>query len=302
MRFVLVLAILALTAVSAPQVFASYHGASGGFVTLHYAGAASGCSVSSGGQEQEYLYTAAVSSTNHQLAFDITGARIVQDIVQGSNKVYLFVYVNTASTSQLSSSGTTSTCSTNYSRVTNNVYWDVQDGAAGRTLGTVGGDVAYDSASGLLLVNQYVDKNHYPGQNAGIHPQSSSGPACQIDTKGQERSSIYMVFVNPSTQRSYVLSGSSLVEKSVGGVTSTYLYVYLTSNPMNINWSGMSKGCSVSLSSSTYYFEWSARAPPPNNSVPGNYRIYGTTGGDLGVFGSTSAGVCDQFVDPNYQF
>ncbi|MGH2637962.1 MAG: hypothetical protein ACRDF4_01535 [Rhabdochlamydiaceae bacterium] len=270
---------------------------------LTVSSSSSACQVNSSGQEQEFMYTLAVSSTDHSKAYAITGADITRNVVGTSNKIYLLIHVHPASTFAVSSSGTTASCSMNYAKATNNIYWDASSLSTGRTFGTVGGDVSVDTSSGLLLVNQYVDKNHYPGQTVSSGPSSSTGPAsCFIDTLGQERNSIYMLFVDDSTGRSYVIAGSSVVEKSSGGVTSTFYYVYLTSTPMNINRSGLNAHCTTILSQPTSEFEWVVRAPPPNNSIPGNYRIYGSIGGSLSLFSVTNAGVLDQFMDPNYQF
>jgi len=265
--------------------------------------ASSGCTITSGGQEQKYMYTVAVDSSDHSKAYAITGAQITRNVVSGSNKVYLFIQIHPATTFALSSSGTISTCTQSYSVVTNNIYWYADQGINGRALGTVGGDAVVDSSTGLLLVNQYVDKNHYPGQIVSSKPASSTGPvSCFIDTLGQERNSIYMLFTDDSTGKSYVLSGASVVEKSVNGVLSSYLYVYISSQPMNINRSNLAKSCSATLSHATSEFEWAVRAPPPNNTIPGNYLIYGTLGGDVSVMSGTQAGTCDQFTDTNYQF
>ena len=249
------------------------------------------------------MYTVAVDSSDHSKAYAITGAQITRNVVSGSNKVYLFIQIHPATTFALSSTGTISTCSQSYSVVTNNIYWYADQGINGRALGTVGGDAGVDSSTGLLLVNQYVDKNHYPGQIVSSKPASSTGPvSCFVDTLGQERNSIYMLFTDDSTGKSYVLSGASVVEKSVNGVLSSYLYVYISSQPMNINRSNLSKSCSATLSHATSEFEWAVRAPPPNNTIPGNYLIYGTLGGDVSVISATWAGTCDQSTDTNYQF
>ena len=265
--------------------------------------ASSICKVVSGGVEQKYMYTMAVPSSDHSKAYAITGAEIARNVVGGSNKVYLFVFVNPGKTYSIDKSGITSSCTSLFSRSTNNVYWYGQDGPNGRDLGTVGGDVVKDPATGLLLADQYIDIHHYPGQTVRSKPASSSGPvSCFVDTLGQERNSIYLLFANSATHEVYSLSGSSIVERSSGGVKSTVLYEYLSSKANPYPWSRLSNPkCTVTLPSPTSEFEWAVRAPPPNNRVPGNYKIYGTVGGDVFV-ASSSAIACDQFLDPGYQF
>ncbi len=238
-------------------------------------GSSSLCSVTSGGQEEKYIPTYAVNAQNHAQAYAITGANVYQNIVGGTNnKVYLLVHVDTSLTFPISTSGTVKTCSDILGKQTDNIYWDAQDGTTGsRDFATVGGDLVQDSSTGLMLFDQYVNTNSAPGQI--VHsPSATQAPSCYVDTSGQERNSVYMLFVGSSnTQHSYVITGTSIAQISNGGSESTVFYVYLSSTQIGTGTSpGKTNACSMSLSKSIPDFEWAVRAPPPGAPVSGNYE------------------------------
>lgn len=265
------------------------------------------CSVTSGGQEEEYIPTYAVNAQNHAQAYAITGANIYQNVVDRTNdKVYLLVHVHTATTFAINTSGTTASCSDSLRKQTDNIYWDAQDGTTGsRDFATVGGDLVTDSSTGLMLFDQYINVNSAPGGNAPNAPSASSVPSCYVDTSGQERNSVYMLFVDDQDiQHSYVITGTSIAQISVGGVESTDFYVYLSSTTIGTGTSpGKTNACSMTLSKGNPDFEWAVRAPPPGAPVSGNYEIYGTLGANCPPNNEgTNAGIIEQFTNPSYQF
>jgi len=260
-----------------------------------YAASSSDCSVTSNGQEEQYIYTYAVNSNNHQQAYAITGLTVFRNIVGSSDKVYLFVYINPSSTSTVSTTGATKSCSTMLSKSTDNVYWDAQDGTAGRNFATVGGDVVMNS--GQMLFDQYINVNAHPGQTP--IQRATSGPSCSVTSSGQDRNSVYMLFIDDSNkQHAFIISGTSLVQTLVGGVESTSFYVYLSSQQVGAGTSPSSGSCTESVSSGMQSFEWAVRAPPS-----GNYEIYGTLGAACPPPSSgSSASNIDQYTDSSYQF
>lgn len=265
------------------------------------------CSVTSGGQEEEYIPTYAVNAQDHSQAYAITGANVYQNVVDRTNdKVYLLVHVHTATTFQISTTGTTATCSNSTKKQTDNIYWDAQDGTTGaRDFATVGGDLVTDTSTGLMLFDQYINVNSAPGGNRADVPTSSSVPSCYVDTSGQERNSVYMLFVDDQDiQHSYVITGTSIAQISVGGVESTVFYVYLSSTTIGTGTSpGKTNACSMTLSKGIPDFEWAVRSPPPGAPVSGNYEIYGTLGADCPPnTDGTNAGIIEQFTNPLYQF
>jgi len=273
--------------------------------TTTSASSSSGCSVTSNGQEEKYIYTYAVNSKNHLQAYSITGASVFRNLVGGSsNKVYLFVYIHPASTFSVSTTGTTKSCSTMLNKQTDNMYWDAQNGVGGRNFATVGGDLVPDSSSGLMLFDQYVNINAAPGQIPVSQQSAYSGPSCFVDTGGQNRNSVYMLFIDDTNkQHAYIITGSSLAQISVGGVESTAFYVYLSSQEIGAGTSPGSNSCTMNLAHGISSFEWSVRAPPANAKISGNYRIYGTLGGDCPQNnGGTNAALIDQYTDGKYQF
>jgi hypothetical protein len=254
------------------------------------------CNVTSNGQEEKYIYTYAINANNHQQAYAITGATVFKNIVGTSDKVYLFVYIHPATTFSVSTAGETKSCSTMLSTRTDNIYWDASNGVGGRNFATTGGDLVPDN--GQMLFDQYVNVNANPGQ-APINLASTNGPSCSVDTSGQNRNSVYMLFIDDSNkQHAYLIAGSSLAQFSVGGAQSTSFYVYLSSSEVGAGTSPSSGSCSMSLSHALTAFEWAVRAPPSSN-----YRIYGTLGGACPQPGSgTVAGLVDQYVNSKYQF
>ncbi len=266
------------------------------------------CSVTSNGQEEEYIYTYAVNSNNPQQAYAITGAVIFRNVIGTTNKMYLLVYVDTSQTFNLDTSGTVKTCTTKLDKQTNNYYWDAQDGiSSNRDFPTVGGDLVTDSSSGLMLFDQYINVKGIPGNSPSKAQSSSSaaGPSCFVDTAGQERSSVYMLFVESSnTKRSYVITGSTMAEISKDGIYQTAFYVDLSSTTIGVGTTpGKTDSCTMNLSKGASSFEWAVRSPPASAKVPGNYEIYGTLGGDCPPNNEgTSAGIIEQFTNASYQF
>jgi hypothetical protein len=256
------------------------------------------CSVTSNGQEEKYIYTYAVSAKNHLQAYAITGASVFRNVVGSAYKVYLFVYIHPATTIAISTAGTVKTCTTMLNRQTDNMYWDASNGIGGRTFATIGGDLVPDKSSGQMLFDQYINVNAYPGQTPR-NLASVSGPSCSVSTGGQNRNSVYMLFIDDTNkQHAYIITGSSIAQISVGGVESTAFYVYLSSQEIGAGTSPGSGSCSMNLSHGMSSFEWALRAPPS-----GNYRIYGTLGGDCPQPNSgTIAGLIDQYTDSKYQF
>jgi hypothetical protein len=271
------------------------YGTSGTGTSLASSGA---CSVTSNGQEEKYILTYAVNANNHQQAYAITGAVVFRNIVGSSNKVYLFVYIHPATTFSVSTSGATKSCATMLKTRTDNIYWDAQNGVAGRNFATIGGDLVTDSSTGAMLFDQYINANANPGQTA-IKAASSPGPSCSVTTSGQNRNSVYMLFIDDTNkQHAYIIAGSGLAQMSTGGVQSTAYYVYLSSQEVGAGTSPGSGSCTMNLSHGVSSFEWAVRAPPS-----GNYGIYGTLGGACPQPGSgTVAGLIDQYTDSKYQF
>jgi hypothetical protein len=300
------IAVAALFVLSAfTQISGAYSGNSP--LARSRSGSSALCSVTSSAQEEKYILTYAVSAQNHQRAWAITGADVYQNVVTGSNKVYLLVHVRPSTTFTINTSGTTKTCAINLSKQTDNIYWDALSGTTGsRDYATVGGDLIPDSSTGLMLFDQYINVNSAPGGRAVTSQTTSSpGPSCYVDTSGQERNSVYMLFVDDSNiQHSYVISGTAISEISVGGVDSTAFYVYLSSNTIGTGTSpGKTNACSMSLSTGIPDFEWAVRAPPAGAPVSGNYGIYGTLGGNCPPNNEgTNAGIIEQFTDSSYQF
>jgi hypothetical protein len=259
--------------------------------------ATSACSLTSNGQEEKYIATYAVNANNHQQAYAITGLTVFRNIVGSSDKVYLFVYIDPSSTSAISTAGASKTCSTMLSKQTDNIYWDAQDGTVGRNFATVGGDVVMDG--GQMLFDQYINPNAHPGQDPVNQQKSASGPSCSVTTSGQDRNSVYMLFVDDSNkQHTFIVTGTSLAQFSVGGVQSTSFYVYLSSKQVGIGTSAGPNSCSETVSQGMPSFEWAVRAPPS-----GNYLIYGTIGAACPrPDGGQSAANIDQFTDAGYQF
>jgi hypothetical protein len=239
-----------------------------------------------------------VSAKNHLQAYAITGATVFRNVVGSADKVYLFVYIHTTTTLPINTAGTVKTCTTMLNRQTDNMYWDASNGIGGRTVATVGGDLVPDTSSGQMLFDQYVNINAHPGQTPRIQAPSSV-PSCYVTTGGQNRNSVYMIFVDDTNkQHAYIISGSSIAQISVRGVQSTAFYVYLSSQEVGVGTGPGSGSCSMSLSHGMPSFEWAVRAPPS-----GNYKIYGTLGGDCPQpNGGTIAGLIDQYVDGKYQF
>ncbi len=258
----------------------------------------SSCSVTSNGQDEKYIYTYAVNANNHLQAYTITGASVFRNVVGGANKVYLFVYVNPASALSVSMSGVTKSCATMLGTQTDNIYWDAQDGTAGRNFATVGGDLVTDAASGEMLFDQFVNVNANPGQ-ASVNMAPSTSSSCSVTSDGQNRNSVYMLFIDDSNkQHAFIISGTSLAQMSVGGVESTSFYVYLSSTEVGAGTSPGSGSCTMTLSHAMASFEWAVRAPPS-----GNYGIYGTLGAACPPpSAGTAAGLIDQYVDAGYQF
>jgi len=253
-----------------------------------------GCSVTSNGQEEKYISTYAVNANNHQQAYAITGAVVFRNVVGSSNKVYLFVYIHPATTFSVSTSGASKSCATMLNTQTDNIYWDAQNGVAGRNFATIGGDLVTDSSTGAMLFDQYINANANPGQTAAVNAAPTSGPSCSVNTNGQNRNSVYMLFIDDANkQHAYIIAGSSLAQFSSG----TSFYVYLSSQEIGAGTSPGSGSCSMNLSHGASSFEWAVRAPPS-----GNYGIYGTLGGACPQPGSAVAGLIDQYVDAKYQF
>jgi hypothetical protein len=304
----LVIAISALFVISSLSqlalVASSYSASSA--VNQSNTGSGGLCSVTSNGQEEEYINTFAVNSQNHLQAYAITGAEVFRNVVGTTNKIYLFVYIHPASTFAVGTAGATKSCTSNLTTKTNDMYWDAQVGTTGsRDFATVGGDLVSDSSSGLMLFDQYININGVPGTNSPNNPPSTSGPSCFVDTGGQERSSVYMLFVDDANpKRSYEIDGSTMAEISVAGVYQTAFYVFLSSTTMGVGTTpGKANSCSMSLSHATPSFEWAVRAPPAAAKISGNYRIYGTLGGNCPPnTEGTNAGIIEQFTDSSYQF
>jgi hypothetical protein len=239
-----------------------------------------------------------VNANNHFQAYAITGATVFRNVVGGANKVYLFVYINPASTFSVSMNGVTKSCATMLGIKTDNIYWDAQDGTAGRNFATVGGDLVPDATTGEMLFDQFINVNANPGQ-ASINMAPSSSSSCSVTSSGQNRNSVYMLFIDDSNkQHAFIISGTSLAQMSVGGVESTSFYVYLSSQEIGAGTSPGAGSCTMNLSHGMASFEWAVRAPPS-----GNYGIYGTLGGACPRPGSgTAAGLIDQYTDAGYQF
>lgn len=310
----LVVIVLIVAAAFAGQTSISY-GANASTTTSSTvpAFANTGTTVSSGGVEEPYIVQQVASTSNPSVVYQIVGAQIATRDVSGALKNYLYLFVNTAETFPLNTTGETAKdIITGYD--TNNVYWNVQDppsSEGGSTFcGTVGQDLDLGATSNTISEWQWSDLNYGCGHNQISYSGSYDGggpSACYTYSSNQLRESVYVIIVNSATDSVYFVNGAELVEQNINGVAST-TYVALLGNAQGrLVTSGDLKDCPELLNPSpTPSLRWYVRTPPVSGkisgaTITGNFGITGTVGAGITKAPEDGSMVFEQFVDRSFQ-
>jgi len=232
--------------------------------------------------------------------FAWTAAETIQRLVSQGHKNYSYWRVNVAELLPLNL--------TNLSRQiysgkfsTNNCYWNAVN-KTGQRFGIVGEDFTIDSTLGPTL-RQYVDISKPPGGPSGSKKAQCNSlpgriPSCYIDSGGEERISVYLQFLDITGTKVYQITGGITLIYTDGTVA--LLFLINPSNPPNFH-SDQLCACPVVSFPAIQDINWVETSPLSTNTVPGNYRPYGTLGAGWARAG-TNALVLNQVIDPTYQF
>jgi len=240
-------------------------------------------------------------ASNPALAYQFTGMALTQKYVPGDgHKVYTYWHVDTAQTSPIPMSNVVSELKFSLSTPTNNLYWFVMNNQ-GKDFGTVGADIQISPSDGTPTLDQFVDIN-YNGANGIPHDSSlahcttaTNGYPPTIDSGGEHRWAVYTVFTDPAQSYAYVVTGGVILFRSNGEADMVVLI-----NAQQTTHFNFSSDCTVpSLKFSSQEIDWAVRSPPPFATIPGNYQLYPTTGGNLRLSGGTTALVCLQAINPS---
>jgi hypothetical protein len=213
------------------------------------------------------------------VGFFITNLTMTQRLVPGSAggyKNYALIGIETSKSAAIPGfAGQRSAVSVD----TDNIYWDVTLNGSRR--GIVGGDVVLSDEDGQPAVNQYCDiKSAAKATQSGIGtcPTQSSVPTCSVDSACEERNSIYTMITATNTNKTYTIVGGY-------GIGTSAVVFLIKSGSTSGSIGSPNCECPV-LSFSAPSIDWNVRAPPSNNCVPGNYKIYPTIGQNFAVAGT----------------
>jgi hypothetical protein len=227
---------------------------------------------------------------NPTVAFQLTAMGLSQRFISGAgHKVYAYIFVNTAQSSQIPMSGIVKQVNFNIAQITNNIYWFAQS-MKGYSYGTVGGDITISMTDGHPTLDQYVDVNSPATGQPHDSPLANCLPASNgippsINSGGEERQSIYTVLSDKSEKIAYIVKGGILLYHTGGEVDIVFLIDPTKTTNMNIQ-----STCTVpTITFSSSEIDWIVRAPPPTNTIPGNYQEYPTVGGSMNEDGGTTA-------------
>jgi hypothetical protein len=237
------------------------------------------------------------SSSNPSLAFEFTGISLTQKYVSGTgHKVYTYWHVDTSVTSPIPMSGLVKQVAFTLSTTTNNVYWKGAT-ANGQDVGTVGSDIVMSPIDGNPTFNQYIDMNYngplgQPTDSALANcvPATQGYPA-SVNSGGEERHAVYLVFTDPAETKAYVITEGILLYYDNGVVAIDFLI-----EPSQTTGFSFTSDCVAStLSFNSFEVDWAIMTPPPTNTIPGSYQIYPTVGGLLSQASGTNALVLEQY-------
>jgi len=269
-------------------------------------------SVSSGGMDEPYIVQQVASASNPSKVYQITGAQIAQRLVGSAYKNYLYLYINTASSFAVNTTGlVTKTTVTGYD--TNNLYWNAQSppSSSGRSsfCGTVGQDLDLGATSNTLSEWQWADLNWGCGSRVSYSGSYDGGgpSACYTFSNNQERESIYVIIVDSSTKAIYWVTGAVLIQQKVNGVASSTLVELVSGSQGKLVTSGDQKDCTlVSNPMASPSLRWYVRTPPVQGKIPGvtivgNFGIVGTLGEGVTKEAANGNMIFEQFIDRTMQ-
>ncbi len=251
------------------------------------------------------------SASNPNQVYQITGAQIAQRLVGSAYKNYLYLYINTAKTFPVNTTGEVAKATiSGYD--TNNIYWNAQSppGSGGSFYGTVGQDLDIGATSNTLSEWQWADLNWGGGGKPISYTGSYDGggpTACHTYSDNQLRESVYVITVDSSSKAVYLVTGVILIQQTVKGVASTTLVELVSGSQGKLVTTGDKSDCPVvSNPISSPSLRWYVRTPPVKGAIPGatitgNFGITGTLGAGVTKAPEDGNMVFEQFLDRTFQ-
>jgi hypothetical protein len=279
--------------------------------TISFATSA-GTTVMSGNVEEPYIIEQIASASNPNFVYQISGAQIVQRVVGGADKNYIYIYINTGKTFPVNTTGQVARTTVSGYQTTD-MYWNVQDppSSGGSSFcGTVGQDLDLGATSNTLSEWQWADLNYGCGQNKFTYSGSYDGggpTACYTYSNNQERESVYVIIADSSTKAVYTVTGGVLIQQKLNGVESSTFVALVSGSNGKLVTSGDNKDCPVVTNpSTTPSLRWYVRSPPvkgkiPGETITGNFGITGTLGEGITKAPEDGNMVYEQFVDRSFQ-
>lgn len=235
-------------------------------------------------------------------AFQYTGASVSLQYATGGggggHEIYTYLEINSSQSAQVPGNAVGKS-SFSLPVPADTFYWYSTNGGS-VNYGTVGADVQV--SAGVPTVDQYINPN-YAGQlgqgktpssaHCNSDPENAYPPS--VDTGGEERWGMIVVVTNPSQSVAYDVTGGMILYTS-GGAAEMVILVN-TAQAVPLSFASYCSDPVVKFSSNV--LDWTVRAPPPGNTVSGNYELYQTIGARLTKNPGSASLISEQFVNPS---